>query len=54
MAEKDFFCDGCNPVGKPKVLLVITDGNTNAGSEDLAVASKGMKVSPELIGIRFD
>ena len=44
LAEKAFFCSGCNPTGKPKVLLVITDGNTNPGSEDLAVATKNMKV----------
>ena len=44
MAETEFFCSGCNPAGKPKVLMVITDGNTNVGSEDLGVATKGMKV----------
>lgn len=44
MAEHDFFCPGCNPVGKPKVLVVITDGNTNPKSEDLTIASKSMKV----------
>jgi len=43
MAETEFFCSGCNPAGKPKVLMVITDGNTNVGSEDLGVATKGMK-----------
>lgn len=43
MAEKSFFCSSCTRAGKPKVLLVITDGNTNEGSEDLAVASQKMK-----------
>ena len=44
MAETKFFCSGCNPAGKPKVLIVITDGNTNDGSEDLGVATQAMKV----------
>ena len=49
MAENEFFCGGCNPAGKPKVLLVITDGNTNPGSENLDTASMGMKVSSEIV-----
>ena len=49
MAENEFFCDGCNPAGKPKVLIVITDGNTNPGSENLDTATKGMKVSSEVV-----
>jgi len=57
MAETEFFCSGCNPAGKPKVLIVITDGNTNDGSEDLGVATKGMmdnKVTIISLGIGPD
>eukprot|EP00795_Rhopilema_esculentum_P017452 gene17452-9057_t len=43
LADQQFFCSGCNPAGRPQVLLVITDGNTNKGSEDLGTASQGMK-----------
>ena len=44
LAERELFCPSCTRPGKPKVLLVITDGNTNPGSEDLTVASQTMKV----------
>lgn len=45
LAERELFCPSCTRPGKPKVLLVITDGNTNPGSEDLTVASQTMKTN---------
>ena len=53
LAEREFFCDSCRRDGVPQVLLVITDGNTNIGSEDLGIASIGMKVIQTLISVYY-
>ena len=49
MAEREFFCNSCIREGVPRVLIVLTDGNTNPGSEDLGVVTKGMKVRAKAI-----
>ena len=50
MAEEKLFCSSCGVRGNiPHVLLVITDGNTNDGSESLTQATATLKVNRLLL-----